>query len=220
VLVPVAALTLPAELAYEHVAKDFATDELWRPLALSTLVDLLTAPLLSAAAIFAAHADAEGRPLSAGEVLRGAFSSWMRVLGVQLLAGLLAGLGFVAFVIPGIVIMARLALVDVVAVVERRRVTRCLDRSRALVKGATGRVLVVLLLVWLPVIATAAAGGFAAELLPSGGAWLAAASGTVDNLALTFSYVGLFALYATRLADEATAPSPDAPVVALPERLA
>lgn len=200
-LLSVAVFSFPLQLLTEGlVERGFGPAESWRPLLLYVLLGSITSPFLSAAAVIAANAELEGETLPAGQLLRRAAASWYRVLNVQVLSGLLIGLGTVAFLVPGIVMLGRLALSDAVAVLERRPTGRCLDRSRELVKGATGRVLLLYLLLELPALVTASLGGLlTARPAFSGFVWTALTS-SLDTLAGMLTYVGLFVVYRTRSA--------------------
>lgn len=63
------------------------------------------------------------------------------VVGVSLLTALVLILGFLALIIPGLILTARLFAATIAVVIEDRGVTDGMRRSSDLVKGSTGRVL-------------------------------------------------------------------------------
>lgn len=71
------------------------------------------------------------------------------LLGASLLAGLGIGIGFILVIVPGLILFARWTLVVPAIVLEGRSVRDALRRSNGLVKGQTGRVLVVVLVAGL-----------------------------------------------------------------------
>ncbi len=89
---------------------------------------------------FAAAAAYQGQPVSAGE----AFSRTLGMLGSLLWVSLLFGVAFVIgiifFVIPGVYVSLIWAVWLQAMVVEGKRGTEALGRSRALTKGSLGRI--------------------------------------------------------------------------------
>ncbi len=98
------------------------------------------------------------------------------LLGAVLLSGLGIGLGFVLFVIPGLILFARWALVVPLVMIERRGVREAMGRSSDLVRGRTGSVLVLVLVASLITSVASTAITFAFAFLPTFAAvWLGGA---------------------------------------------
>ena len=72
-----------------------------------------------------------------------------RLIAADLLLALVVAVGLVLFVIPGLILIARFALVAPAIEIERRPVIDAFRRSSALVRGSSGR----MLLLVLPVLA-------------------------------------------------------------------
>jgi hypothetical protein len=110
---------------------------------------LLVGPLISALHIHALTEIAEGREPRVLDV----FARGLRVLPVvaaaQIVAGLLTGLGFVAFIVPGVFLYARWGVVAQAAAVDRVDWRSALSRSAELTAGNYWHVLGVLLSVGL-----------------------------------------------------------------------
>jgi len=68
------------------------------------------------------------------------------LVGASLLYGLGVAVGLIAFVVPGLILLARWALVVPLVMIERRGVREAFARSSELVTGRTGRVLVLIFL--------------------------------------------------------------------------
>lgn len=200
-LLSVAVFSFPLQLLTEGIVeRTFGPAESWRSMALYVLLGSITSPFLSAAAVTAANAHTQGEALSPRELLRRSASNWGRVLNVQVLSGLLISLGTLAFLVPGVVMLGRFALVDSIAVIERRATGKCLDRSRELVKGATARVLLLFALLELPILVTASLGGWLTAKPPFSGFVFTSIGSSLDTLAGMLSYVGMFVVYRTRSA--------------------
>lgn len=97
---------------------------------------LLVGPLISALHVHALVDIGEHRVPRAREV----FARGLRVLPVvaaaQIVAGILTGVGFVLFIVPGLVLLAVWAVVAQVAAVERTDWLGALRRSAQLTRGA------------------------------------------------------------------------------------
>ncbi|MEX2457605.1 MAG: hypothetical protein WD770_01310, partial [Actinomycetota bacterium] len=99
-------------------------------LATSLLLSILTAGLTRAAL----HAVAEDRPRM-GESMAFAFRRFGSVLWIGLLTALFMLAGFLAFIVPGIIILVRTLLVMPAFVLEGYKGSEALKRSWRLVKG-------------------------------------------------------------------------------------
>ena len=86
----------------------------------------------------------EGRaPASTAEYYNRTRDALGTLLGVTLLAGIGVGIGFALLLVPGLILLSRWSLVVPLVMNERRGIGEAFARSNALVKGQTGRVLVV-----------------------------------------------------------------------------
>lgn len=101
----------------------------------------LVGPLISVLVVHALIVLAQGRRPSLGEIYRPALRVLPVATAAQLVAGLAIGLGLVLFVIPGILIAIRLAVVAQVAAVDRTDWIGALRGSLALTAGRGWHVL-------------------------------------------------------------------------------
>jgi hypothetical protein len=76
------------------------------------------------------------RDSSAGDLLRSASPFILPLIGAGILAGIGIGIGFILFVVPGLILMTIWAVVAPVIVVERSGVIDAFKRSRQLVRGS------------------------------------------------------------------------------------
>jgi uncharacterized membrane protein len=85
--------------------------------------------------------------------VRGAFGKVrgkvLRTIGVIFLAGLIVGLGFIALIIPGIILMCRTAVAVPAAMLEDKYAGEALSRSMALTKGYAMQMFLIFLLTWV-----------------------------------------------------------------------
>ena len=198
-LLAVCVFSLPLQLfAQYEVQRRFGPAESGWAVALQLALDSISSPFLAASAVLAADAAATGETSAPGDFLRRSARPWLRVLNVQVLSGLLIALGGVAFLVPGVILFGRYALVESVAVLEQPSLGRCLDRSRELVRGVTGRVLLLIAVLELPGLAAASLGGLLTAKPALSGVVAQACAGSLTNLAGMISWIGMFAVYRAR----------------------
>jgi hypothetical protein len=92
------------------------------------------------------------RDLSLGKLFRSVTSVLGPLLWTALLVGLGVFVGFLAFIIPGLVLLTWWAVAAPVVVVERRSPPQAIGRSRALVRGHGWQVFSVLVVTFLLVL--------------------------------------------------------------------
>lgn len=149
------------------------------PLALLYALSLVVLNLIATGAtVFVVSESYLGRPISAREALRRATPYIGRILICSLLMAFVVGLGFLFFVIPGLVLGVGLALAIPVVVIEPRTgASAALSRSWELTRGARWRIfglgLTLLVLLYVPVVAVT---GLFAVVLPATGGGFGPAS--------------------------------------------
>ncbi|MGA8745634.1 MAG: YciC family protein [Solirubrobacterales bacterium] len=89
------------------------------------------------------------RDSSAGELIRSAAPVVGPLIGAGLLSGLGVGVGFVLFVIPGLILLTIWAVIAPVIVIERSGVFAAFGRSRELVRGNGWRVFAAIFVVFM-----------------------------------------------------------------------
>jgi hypothetical protein len=100
------------------------------------------------------------------------------LFGVTFLAGIGIAFGFLLVIVPGLILLARWTLVVPLVMLEGRGVGEAFSRSSALVKGKTGRVLVIAIVVGLVTAVARFVIAFAFAFLPTfWTVWVGAALG-------------------------------------------
>jgi hypothetical protein len=89
------------------------------------------------------------RDSSVGELIEATWPVVLPLIGAGILAGLGIGVGFLLFVIPGLILLTIWSVIAPVIVAERSGVIDAFGRSRALVKGNGWQVFGVILVVFL-----------------------------------------------------------------------
>jgi hypothetical protein len=119
-------------------------------LLVSLILTLLGSLLVQGALVEVVRDLHEGRPPARAttyyERTRGRLGT---LLGATLLLSIGVGIGFLLLVVPGLILLARWSLVVPLVVIEGRGVRSALSRSAELVRGQTGRVLVIVLVATL-----------------------------------------------------------------------
>lgn len=109
------------------------------------------------------------RDHSVPDLFRSVEPVFWRLLVVSLLFGIGVGIGFLLFIIPGLVLMVMWALVAPVTVLERPGILGAFGRSRELVRGNGWSVFGVLVIVFVAVALISIAAGTASNSLGSVG---------------------------------------------------
>lgn len=105
------------------------------------LVMLVLSAYVSSASVFVAIRDAAGQSTTAVEGLRLGAGRALPLLGWQLLAGILAVLGFVLFILPGVYLLIVFTALAGVVVVERAGIGRCFTLVNPRFLPTAGRIL-------------------------------------------------------------------------------
>ncbi len=115
---------------------------------LARLLQMLLVQLLTGALTYGVVQQLRGQRAGVGALLSHGASSFFRVLGTGLLAGLVIGLGMLLLV-PGLIFMVRYYVVVPVAVMEGQAGTEAMGRSKSLVAGSGWAVFGAILVVGL-----------------------------------------------------------------------
>lgn len=129
---------------------------------------LIVAPLATGATTKALSERYLGREVTIGEALRAAWSRVGVLLLTQFIVGLIVILGFMLFIVPGILWMCSYALVAPVVMLETTNLGEVRLRSWELVSGNRGKVFVILLVIVAIQSFAGAAGNFALLVLEEG----------------------------------------------------
>jgi ABC-type multidrug transport system fused ATPase/permease subunit len=109
------------------------------------------------------------RDPSVRELFRSVEPVFWQLLVVSLLFGVGVGIGFLFFIVPGLVLIVLWALVAPVTVLERPGIFAAFGRSRELVRGNGWNVFAVLLVVFVAVVVISISAGIGSNSLGSVG---------------------------------------------------
>jgi len=104
------------------------------------LAMLAASAILTPALVHGAVADLNGRKSTLGECLQSGVRHALPVFVIMLLSGLGAMLGFILFIVPGVMLLIAWSVAGPCQVVERTGILAAFGRSRALTKGSRWRI--------------------------------------------------------------------------------
>jgi hypothetical protein len=133
------------------------------------LLDLsLVGPLISALHIHAVVEIGDGRRPRLGSVAMKGLRVLPIVVAAEIVANILIGIGFLAFVVPGLLLAVRWSVVAQTAAVDHEGWLPALRRSGRLAAGNYGHIFGLLVVVWVATIAIGVAAGMSFRLTGSG----------------------------------------------------
>lgn len=126
---------LPGNLARNYVEYYVdGMDELFI-FKLSMWIEVIFAPIYIGALVYALFQIKSGRTVSYKEAMAVGFRKWGVLFAARFVAQLLIGLGLIAFVIPGVMLLVRYVLLDAAVVIEGEGVSGSIARSAQLTAG-------------------------------------------------------------------------------------
>jgi hypothetical protein len=129
--------------------------------------------------------------------------AWPRLFSTRLIGGIALVLGLVLFIIPGLYIAVRIALADVVAVVEHKGGMRAVPRSMELTYRKFSRYLLLSCMTYGPLVLLGAFHQLPLILLPKIDHWIVSAALTlIVDLAAPWVVLVFVAAYVSETAEE------------------
>lgn len=120
-------------------------------LRVSNAIELAFGPLYTGAILYAASRLKQGLPTTYGESMSYAARKSFKLLGTRLGTGLIVLAGLIAFIVPGVILALRFALIDEIVVLEGVEGTTARNRSARLTQGKRWDILGTLILTFVGV---------------------------------------------------------------------
>ncbi len=114
------------------------------------LLSMVLSALSQAIVLYGAFQDMRGRPVSLIESLQVGLRRFFPIIGLALLASVLAMLASLLLVVPGLILFTMWFVATPACVVEQLGPVRSLGRSRALTKGHRWKIFGLMLLLFIP----------------------------------------------------------------------
>jgi hypothetical protein len=96
---------------------------------------LITVPIMQGALVFGSMGDLEGRQPSMNECLAAGSKHWLRLLGLDFLAGLGVVIGMILLIVPGVFLALRWSVAVPALMLEGRGIQESMGRSAALTQN-------------------------------------------------------------------------------------
>jgi hypothetical protein len=159
VLIPVAA----AVFLVEAVVTALLVNASAALVLVAVLVSMILSTLYAGMVVELVHDVQDGRrDHTVGELFRSVTGVVATLILVGILVGIMAAIGFVLLIVPGLIVLTIFAVAAPAVVIERKGVFEALGRSRELVRGNGMRVFGVILIVFLlTFVVSALIGGIA-----------------------------------------------------------
>jgi Uncharacterised protein family (UPF0259) len=166
----------------------------------SNVIELAFGPLYIGALVHAAAQLKQGLPAKYGASMAYAAKRSFKFLGTRIFSGLIVGLGLLCFVIPGIVMALRFALIDSIVVLEDRSGVDAQARSTQLTQGKRWKILGTMTLTFIGLSLAFFLVSFTSQLLfalvgQSGGFIVAVIAECINNILAIVPVIVLFLFY-------------------------
>jgi DNA-directed RNA polymerase subunit RPC12/RpoP len=126
---------IPGNIAIDQLSSNAPPgQEFFVSFRVSALIQSIFGPISIGALIFAVASRMEGVKVRYFEAMGAGFRSWGWLFAANFVAGILITLGYIALIVPGIILTVRFALIDPVVVLERSTAPRA--RSTDLTAGS------------------------------------------------------------------------------------
>ena len=143
---------LPGNILTNFVAYNYAEDSVVGLMKLTMWIEGIFGPIYIGALVYALYHIKMGRRVTYGDAIGVGFKKWGSLFAARLVAGILIGLGFLALIVPGIILAVRYSLLDAAVIVEDKGVTESRLRSIDLTAGRRWQILGAAILFFIPFI--------------------------------------------------------------------
>ena len=163
---------------------------------LTDLVACVISPIYTAGIIHAVAERGRGRRVGYREAIAVGLRTWGRLLAARFVAGLFILLGLVAFVVPGVVLLVRYALLSPVVVLEGETGPGARRRSAELARGRRWQIVGAAALFFGPYVA-AYSGAYAllGQFPTLDNLWLATAVDCILDVSIALLVIVMYLIY-------------------------
>lgn len=141
---------LPIELAENYLDQRYPSDgSSWGSLWYSLPFYMFIGEVSTASLVIALYERKCGRNVTYFQAMSGGLRRWLPLIGANFVATLIALVGLLALIIPGIVLILRYSLIPFAVVLEHRGVTDSRIRSIQLTTGKRGEIFLAMVLLTL-----------------------------------------------------------------------
>ena len=126
---------LPGSLLINYVAYSLEGVNEIGFMKMTMWIEGIFGPICIGALVYALFQIKSGRPVTYREAIAVGLRKWRSLFVARFVAGFLMGLGFIALVIPGIVLAVRYSLLEAAVVIEGQGTSESRARSTVLTKG-------------------------------------------------------------------------------------
>jgi len=137
---------LPGNILINLYVYNVSSPDLWNVARVSMGLEGIFGPIYIGAMIYALYKIKQGQKASYKESIRVGFDNWGKLFVARWIAGVLIMLGFIALIIPGIILTVRYAVLDSAVILEGANASQARSRSVELTKGSRWKIFGALIL--------------------------------------------------------------------------
>jgi len=143
---------LPGNILTYLVAYNYAENSPLGFMKLAMWIECIFGPICIGALVYALYQIKMGKEVTYRDAIGVGFKRWGSLFAARLVAGIFIVLGFLALLIPGIILAVRYSLLDAAVVIEAKGVTESRSRSINLTAGRRWQIFGAAILFFIPFV--------------------------------------------------------------------
>lgn len=113
----------------------YSDDELFKSLKLYVYLDAIISPICIGSIVYVLNSFKTRGNATYQKAMAVGLRNWFHLFATRFIVGILVFLGFIAFIIPGLILLVRYSLIDSVVILENLGQSKARSRSKQLTEG-------------------------------------------------------------------------------------
>jgi hypothetical protein len=188
---------LPGNIVINYAAYNMQEpDNPFATMRFNNFIEGAFGPIYVGGMIYALAQRKQGKWVTYSEAISVGFRNWGRLFGTRFVTGFIVLAGLILFIIPGIILLLKYALIDNVVVLEETSGGEARERSAALTTGKRWQIVGAYVVYSLMVIPAGFGIGWVVEQFPAiNNMWTAIATDSVLDIVASYIVIVLFLFY-------------------------
>lgn len=137
---------LPGNILLNMYVYNVSSPDIWNVTRYSMIIEGLFGPIYIGAMVYALFKIKQNQKVDYREAITVGFNNWGKLFVARWIAGIIIVLGFIALIVPGIILSVRYAVLDYAVIIEGAGASQARSRSVELTKGNRWKIFSVIVL--------------------------------------------------------------------------